>query len=516
MYLNDLLIIKLLIMELKRKTKSLLAEIICLLYILLFIYAAVSKILDFENFKVQLGQSPMLSIYAGWISWTVIGFELLTVFLLALPKTKILGLYASLGLMTMFSAYIFILLNFSSFVPCSCGGILEKMSWNTHLIFNLIFVLFAVFALLLKGLLKGITVRSFIKFKAIKMIFGTILLSVFTVLVLFLSSEEVMYHDNPFIRRYPQHPAEFSNTFDLKYNSYYFAGYANHRIFLANYQYPSYLLSLNCELQDKKIEKLQLDPKKIPFKMITTSIRYPYFFVADGSVPIILRGDMKNWKITNELKGVPYFTRAVPIDGTSAVIRSNNSKNLSNVLGIFNSDSIPKVKYRRELLQKQIDGIFDTDGVLLYSEGLKKIIYLYFYRNEFVIADNNGVLFKKGHTIDTITKAKLKAEVINQGKQFVMSSPSYVVNADAAVIGNLLFVYSRVKGSYESEKLWKKSFIIDVYNLKKNTYVMSFPVYHTGSSVLNSFTVTNTNLYAIIGTDLVSYRFKEYLKKEIN
>lgn len=503
-------------MELNGKAKSLIAEIICLLYILLFIYASVSKILDFENFKVQLGQSPMLSIYAGWISWTVIGVELSTVFLLAVPQTKKIGLYASLGLMTMFSAYIFILLHFSSFVPCSCGGILEKMGWNTHLTFNLILVVFAVFALLLKQPLGRITVGSFSKFKLIKTIFGTILLSISTIVILFLSSEEVMYHDNPFIRRYPHHPAEFSNAFDLKYKSYYFAGSANNRIFLGNYQYPSYLLSMNSELRDRKIEKLDLDPKKIPFKMITISIRYPYFFVADGSVPIILRGDVKNWKITNVLKGVPYFTRAVPIDGTSAVIRSNNSKNLENVLGIFNSDSIQRVKYRKELLQKQIDGIFDTDGVLLYSEGLKKIIYLYFYRNEFVIADKDGVLFKKGHTIDTITKAKLKAEVINHGKQFVMSSPSYIVNADAAVIGNLLFVYSRVKGKYESAKLWKKSFIIDVYNLKKNTYVMSFPIYHTGSSVLNSFTVTNTNLYAIIGTDLVSYRFKDYLKKEIN
>lgn len=485
-----------------------------MLYILLFVYAAVSKLIDFENFRVQLGQSPMLSIFASWISWAVIGIELLTAILLAVPKTKISGLYLSLGLMIMFSAYIFIMLHFSSFVPCSCGGILEKMSWNIHLIFNLIFTLLAVLALLLQSI--RTTAGRYISLKAMKPIFGVALLGILTVIILFLCSEQVMYHNNPFIRRYPHHPAEFSYSIDLKSNSYYFAGSVKNRIYLGNYQYPSYLLSLNSELQDKKMQRLHFDPKKIPFTMVTTVIRYPYFFVSDGSVPVILRGEVKNWKVTGELSGVPYFTRAVPMDSKSVVLRSNNSKNFSTVLGVFNSDSLPKVTYHRELLQKQVDGIFDTDGTLLYSEELKKIIYLYFYRNEFVIAEKDGGLSIRGHTIDTITKAKLKAEVLDDGKQFVMSSPSYIVNADAAVIGNLLFVYSRVKGKYESDKLWKTSFIIDVYNLKKNTYMMSFPIAHTGSSVLRSFTVTETNLYAIIGTDLVSYRFKDYLKKEIH
>ena len=45
-------------------------------FILLFIYAAASKMLDFENFQVQLAQSPLLSAYAGFISYGVIGIEI--------------------------------------------------------------------------------------------------------------------------------------------------------------------------------------------------------------------------------------------------------------------------------------------------------------------------------------------------------------------------------------------------------------------------------------------------------
>jgi hypothetical protein len=46
------------------KIQNLFLEFTCLLYIILFVYAAVSKLLDFENFQAQLGQSPLLSPFA--------------------------------------------------------------------------------------------------------------------------------------------------------------------------------------------------------------------------------------------------------------------------------------------------------------------------------------------------------------------------------------------------------------------------------------------------------------------
>jgi hypothetical protein len=31
--------------------------------------------------------------------------------------------------------------------PCTCGGIIEKMSWNQHVVFNMAFTVLALFAL---------------------------------------------------------------------------------------------------------------------------------------------------------------------------------------------------------------------------------------------------------------------------------------------------------------------------------------------------------------------------------
>lgn len=123
--------------------------IICYLYIFMLVYAATSKILDFENFKIQLGQSPLLSSFAGWITIIVPLSEFMIAILLLIPKFRFIGLFASYFLMVLFTAYIYIILNYSAFIPCSCGGILEKMTWNQHLVFNIIFIVFAIVAILL-------------------------------------------------------------------------------------------------------------------------------------------------------------------------------------------------------------------------------------------------------------------------------------------------------------------------------------------------------------------------------
>ena len=136
-------------MNLKSSTRRIIIDVICFLYILLFIYASVNKLLDFQNFQVQIGQSPLLSVYAGWMSWLVIFIEILIAVLLIFPNSRSIGLWTAFNLMLMFTIYIFIILHYSSYVPCSCGGVLEKMTWDIHLIFNLFFVSLAGLALIL-------------------------------------------------------------------------------------------------------------------------------------------------------------------------------------------------------------------------------------------------------------------------------------------------------------------------------------------------------------------------------
>lgn len=497
-------------MESKVSLKSSIVEIICYLYVLLFVYAAVSKLLDFENFQVQLGQSPLLSAFAVGVAWLVPGTELLIALALIIPKFRSIGLLAALSLMTMFTAYIFIMLHFSSFVPCSCGGILEKMSWNVHLAFNIVFVILAAVAIVLDY--KKTDRAIFFPVRSIPI---TIIASTVVVIFLFLSSEDIMQHENPFIRRYPQHPVTFKKSIDLKFNSYYFAGSANDKIYLGNFTDPLHLLEVDTILQQRKQIKMNLNGYKKHYKMVKIAIKDDWFYLMDGSAPFILKGSIKDWKITKELKGCPYFSIAQPLDNDLIAFRANRGRKAIHILGVFNSDSIPKVTYNDKLLQQQIDGVFDTDGILLSDEKQKKMVYLYYYRNEFIVANKKANLLSRGKTIDTISKAQIKIAFLKDRGERKMSAPPLIVNESAVMCQNLLFVQSKIPGRYEPKKLWKQAEIIDVYDLNNNSYVLSFAIYKNQNKKLQYFYVTPNHLYALISNELVIYDLKNIIKKEM-
>lgn len=121
----------------RSKFKFLVVKAISFIIIAIFIYTATSKLLDFEQFRIQLGQSPLLSSFADFVSIAIILLEFLLSFTLIFHFTRSIGLLLSYGLLTMFTTYIFIILKYSDYIPCSCGGVIEKLSWEEHLLFNL-------------------------------------------------------------------------------------------------------------------------------------------------------------------------------------------------------------------------------------------------------------------------------------------------------------------------------------------------------------------------------------------
>jgi uncharacterized membrane protein YphA (DoxX/SURF4 family) len=126
-----------------------LLDVIVFLFVVLFIYAATSKLLEYELFKAQIGKSPLIMYYVEWIAWMIPTVEILISIMLLIPRVQLIALYASFSLMFMFSAYIAFILTFSPYVPCSCGGILNSMGWTEHLIFNIGFTLLAVVGIVL-------------------------------------------------------------------------------------------------------------------------------------------------------------------------------------------------------------------------------------------------------------------------------------------------------------------------------------------------------------------------------
>lgn len=137
-------------------TRKITVDIVIYLYILLFVYAAFTKLIDYQTFVVQLGQSPILTDHAKVLGVVIPVIELAISTMLIFSKTRLKGLYAAFGLMVMFTTYIVLASRFSDYVPCSCGGVLEGMTWTQHLIFNAAFVLFALTGILLHSSIRSV------------------------------------------------------------------------------------------------------------------------------------------------------------------------------------------------------------------------------------------------------------------------------------------------------------------------------------------------------------------------
>jgi len=131
----------------KLSLKIVFVEASVILLIGLFAYASFSKLLEYDYFISQISENPILKSSANWLAWFIPAVELLTCVLLLVPRIRLKGLYLSFGLMLAFTGYIYYILTLSETIPCSCGGILSQLDWESHLFFNLFFVAIALISI---------------------------------------------------------------------------------------------------------------------------------------------------------------------------------------------------------------------------------------------------------------------------------------------------------------------------------------------------------------------------------
>lgn len=491
-------------MELKTgNSKGWFVDGVCGFFILLWVYAATEKLLDYQSFSVQLGQSPLLSAYAGVLVWLVPLSEYVLSGLLLFPKTKKVGLYGSLCLMTAFTTYIIIILNYADFVPCSCGGILESLGWTEHLIFNGVCVLLAAFAFLLasqnpKGTTTGLQ-------RAIQKLCVCLFGSTILVIVLFLTSEEQIHRNNAFIRRYIPHVFDRKQVYDLGVNSYYIAGITPDSIYLGNSTAPFTLVSLDHKLSSARTTNLKLQgASNLKFRATKIQVNDSVLLLYDGSVPVIFSGALKSRK-AYAMPTPFYFTKLQSIPPNKFVVTTRQSKTNENELGLYLNGDTSTFKVVPYLLERQVDGIFDVEGFLTFNKELQHLIYVYRFRNEYLIMDTNLNGVQREKLIDTISIARLQIDTIASKGQRKLGSNTIHVSHNIATSGQQLYVHSKRLGEYEPELDDGRS-ILDVYDLKKGLYMHSLYLQHPGMKPLIDLASKDNQVYAICGTHLIRYQ----------
>lgn len=483
----------------KTSTSALLPQIVSYLFVVLFTYAAVSKLLDFENFQVQLGQSPLLSAFAGWVAIGVPLAELIIGALLCLPAMRHWGLVLAYVLMVAFTAYIYIILNFSTFVPCSCGGILEKLGWKQHMVFNVIFIVLAMAAVLASDRLP----KTSPVIRAIRLVMLGLLVSA-GMYAAFLASEELIRYHNSFIRRFPHHPAEPKDTVDLGAPTYYYAGTADGKIFLGNQRNPFQAMELDSSRLVGKTHKMELKTSQQYFKSLQLRVAGPDFFLFDGTKPAALAGERNNWTAYPVPIHGRRFSQPSLIGSSALAARSQKPRSGENAISVFNLHSARTFENDRILI-RQIDGLFDTDGLLHYDALTGRLLYCYKYRNGYMYFGPSLSDVRHGTTIDTISRAQISVAHVKSRDELKFDKPPLTVNRTSTFHAGLLFVSSGIPGRFEKLEAWEDASIIDVYDVQSNAYLLSFYLYDYQGEKARQFFIYGNSLYTMTGSTILKY-----------
>lgn len=333
--------------------------------------------------------------------------------------------------------------------------------------------------------------------------------SIIPIYSLFIFTQKSIFKKNGFVRVSNGKSLSPIRYITLPYNSYYLSGLTNNHAYLSNFTNPSNLIITNYSFEDTQHLSINISPKyKIAWKATNVIVDSPDLYITEMITPSILSGNVDTL-ITKD-----YFTfdkhdylEAMPIAKNLFVLRVYDTAEKQAILEIkyFYPGLTYKAK-RKKVLEKQIDGKFCTDGMLLYTPQLGYLVYLYYYRNQFICLDSNLNIIYKGNTIDTISRAQIKVDSVYSEQIVTFSKPALMVNRKSCVFNDKLYVNSDLIADNEDKKLFQNNDIIDIYDLNNGKYKYTFYLPRYKGKRIRDFKVLNNKLLAIYDEHLLLYK----------
>lgn len=324
----------------------------------------------------------------------------------------------------------------------------------------------------------------------------------------YLSAEDQEYN---FVRTPHQLVLDPEAFWDIHTNTYYVAGKVSDKIYLGNNSAPKKILILETGLPDS----IKEDSIRVPNALRKAShimVDSNAFTVLDLISYHIYRGSTDDWKANAFMTDGAFFAEAAPVNNNTFIFRTFSDTVREYVLA--KKTKFPSSMERKSgLLEKQIDGLFCTDGMLHYNRQNNQIIYVYFYRNQFLCMDTSLNLRYRGNSIDPIKKARIKVARLKEDGSTTLASPPYLVNKRSHTWGEWLFIYSNIKAKNEEWDFFKETSAIDVYSLNTGSYSYSFYIPEFRGYKVKEFKVFDSTLVAIQGHYLVTYTLPNPFKE---
>ena len=236
---------------------------------------------------------------------------------------------------------------------------------------------------------------------------------------------------------------------------------------------------------------------------VETIVDSPDVYSFDGVSSVIEHGNFSNYKLKSEKGDYSTFNTGIALSNHSYVLRTYDTLLKQNIL-IKSASGRPDIR-APGLLKKQIDGIFCTDGMLVYQGKSTRLFYTYFYRNQFLCMDTGLNLLYQGKTIDTVSKAHLTVAYIASQKKYTLSSPPLIVSKSCCVDGNYYYVYSKLRADNEEQHPEFGYSAIDVYELLNGRYLYSFFIPNDDRTPMNNFKVKGQHLVAMYDHTIMTF-----------
>ena len=267
-----------------------------------------------------------------------------------------------------------------------------------------------------------------------------------------------------------------------------------------------HLAKIDTSLNDINETRVTIDDTDLTFRNLRIRVLDSVLYLHDGTVPILFKGSLNHLNGSTHIKDIAYFSQLQPIGHYQFAIRTLDANTKEHILGIIIKNDSSTLKLKKDLLKKQVDGFFDTDGTLLWNSHLDKLVYVYYYRNQYLVFDTDLELDYQGKTIDTISQAQISLAKHASQNMKQLRSDAILVNGYSHSSNRYLFITSYRLGKQESDVGIKHATIVDVYDLTDGSYAFSFYLFHQNGQKLHNFYVYKDLLITLSGNVLTTYR----------
>lgn len=113
-----------------------------------WVYTGISKLYDWVGTQYGIYAQAFPAWIAEMLIYILPPLEILIGLMLLVGRTRKMGFSISFILMLIFTFYVsWVYFGMTKFIPCTCGGLFQKLSWGSHLLINCILLLLSTLGL---------------------------------------------------------------------------------------------------------------------------------------------------------------------------------------------------------------------------------------------------------------------------------------------------------------------------------------------------------------------------------